>query len=157
MTSKPAKPEPIRFDDLPPGTWTGQIRVRFADCDPAGIVYFARHFELVHGIVEDWFEEAIGISHADIIGVWRVGLGYAHAEADFFSPAFDGDRLVAAVMVGRIGRSSIGLTVAAWRDLVAVLTAQLVLVTTSLETHSVIDIPRKLRTLASRQTCSAGH
>ena len=154
MTATPVRPEATPIHDLPAGAWTGQARVRFAHCDPAGIVYFARHFEIVHGVIEDWLREALGLSHADIIGRRRIGLGYAHARADFFAPAFAGDRLEAAVLVGRIGRSSMALTVPAYRDGTPVLKAELVMVTTSLDTHTVIELPDDLRAAASRYAAS---
>ena len=30
--------------------------VRFADCDPAGIVFFPRLLEMVNDLIENWFE-----------------------------------------------------------------------------------------------------
>ena len=32
-----------------------QIEVRFADCDPAGIVFYPRYFEMFNGLVDVWF------------------------------------------------------------------------------------------------------
>ena len=33
------------------------VKVRFQHCDPAGIVFYPRYFEMVNAVVEDWFEE----------------------------------------------------------------------------------------------------
>lgn len=144
------RPAAIAFDALPPGTWTGSARIRFSHCDPAGIVYFARYFEIVHGVIEDWMEDALGLSHAVLTATRRIGLGYAHAEADYFTPGFDGDRLQAAVILGRVGKSSIGLTVPVYRDRTPLLSARLVMVTTSLIDHTVIPIPDDLRNALMR-------
>ena len=75
---------------LPDHLWT---RHPFAHCDPAGIVYFASHFDILNGVVEDWFGEGLGLDYHDIVGRRRVGLGYVHASADFRLPARMGDRL----------------------------------------------------------------
>ncbi len=40
--------------------WTTTVKIRFAHCDPAGIVDFAAHFDILNGVVEDWFSEGLG-------------------------------------------------------------------------------------------------
>ena len=50
---------------------TGQVftverRVRFADCDAAGIVFFPRYFEMLNGVVEDWFAGPLGASFREL-------------------------------------------------------------------------------------------
>ena len=37
----------------------GEVLVQFAHCDPAGIVFYARYFEIINEVVEDWFEDAL--------------------------------------------------------------------------------------------------
>jgi len=34
--------------------------IRFSHCDPAGIVYFPRFFDLAHSTMEDWFADGLG-------------------------------------------------------------------------------------------------
>ena len=63
------------------------VIIRFSHCDPAGIVYFPRAFDILNGVVEDWFGEGLGLDYHDIVGRRRIGLGYAHAECDFAKPA----------------------------------------------------------------------
>ncbi len=89
------------------------VKIRFAHCDPAGIVYFASHFDILNGVVEDWFVEGLGLDYHDIVGRRRVGLGYVHASADFRLPARMGDRLIYAVAVERVGTKSLPLRVTA--------------------------------------------
>lgn len=144
MSRGQLRPTPIEFASLPIGVWLGEIRIRFADCDPAGIVYFPRFFERVHGLVEDWIDDRLGLSHAGIIGQDRMGLGYAHASADFSTPGRDGDLLQGAVLVPRIGEHSLALTIPLYRSTTPILTMNLVMVTTSLETHTKICLPPKL-------------
>ena len=125
----------------------GPSSIRFSHCDPAGIVYFApRYFDLMNGVVEDWFGEALGIDrYHEMIGPRRTGLGYVSAGADFAKPGFMGDRLEFAVAVERIGRKSVALRVHAFRASEPMLQARLVIVTTSLVTHTSTVLPEDLR------------
>lgn len=125
--------------------WTTEVKIRFAHCDPAGIVYFASHFDILNAVVEDWFEGGLGLDYHDIVGRRRVGLGYAHASADFRLPARMGDRLVYAVAVERVGNKSIPLAVTARRDGAEVLTAKLTIVVTDLDRMVSIAIPDDIR------------
>ena len=129
--------------------WTTEVKIRFAHCDPAGIVYFASHFDILNGVVEDWFVEGLGLDYHDIVGRRRVGLGYVHASADFRLPARMGDRLIYAVAVERVGTKSLPLRVTAERDGAKVLTATLIIVTTDLDRMAAIAIPDDIRAAVS--------
>jgi 4-hydroxybenzoyl-CoA thioesterase len=133
-----------------PNVWRTTVPVRFSHCDPAGIVYFARYFDMLNGVVEDWFLEALQIDYYEMIGPRRVGLGYVSANADFKAPGRMGDRLECAVVVDRIGNTSMTLHVHVCRGDEVVLRAGLVIVTTSLVTHRAIAIPDDLRAAATR-------
>lgn len=136
---------PPPFEALPAAIWRGEVPIRFSHCDPAGIVYFARFFDLMNGAVEDWFAEALGLSYHDLIGPRRVGLGYGHVEADFLRPCRMGERLTFAIEVTRVGGASATLAVHGYRDGEAVLGMRAVIVTTSLVEHRAIPLPDDLR------------
>lgn len=136
---------PPAWDALPAGVWRGEQPVRFSQCDPAGIVYFARYFDMMNSAVEDWFGEALGLPYATLIGPRRIGLGYGHAEADFLRPARMGDRLAFAILVERIGGASLGLAIHAYRDAEAVFASRPVIVTTSIVEARPTPIPDDLR------------
>jgi 4-hydroxybenzoyl-CoA thioesterase len=135
---------------LPAAAWRGDQKVRFSHCDPAGIVYFARYFDLMNGAVEDFFSEALGLSYAEFIGPRRVGLGYGHVEADFARVAAMGEILTFAILVERIGNASLALAVHAYRGEEPILTMRSVIVTTSLVEHRAIPIPDDLRAALAR-------
>jgi 4-hydroxybenzoyl-CoA thioesterase len=141
--NRPAERTPASA--LPAGAWRTVLPVRFSHCDPAGIVYFPRYFDMINGVVEDWFAGALGLPHHHFIRDRRIGLGPAHAEADFMKPGFLADELVFAVLVDRIGNSSLALSVHAHRGEEPVLSAGMVIVTTSLVEHRAIRIPDDLR------------
>ena len=44
-----------------------EVLVRFAHCDPGGIVFYARYFEMINGVVEDWFEDALEASFSGLL------------------------------------------------------------------------------------------
>jgi acyl-CoA thioesterase FadM len=125
--------------------WSTTVAIRFSHCDPAGIVYFARHFDILNNVVEDWFVEALGIDYYHVVGNRRVGLGYVHAASDFVAPARMGDRLVYAVTVERIGNKSISLRIVATRAATKILSASLVIVTTALDRGTSIPVPDDIR------------
>jgi 4-hydroxybenzoyl-CoA thioesterase len=125
--------------------WITSVTIRFAHCDPAGIVYFASHFDILNTVVEDWFIEALGLDYHDIVGRRRVGLGYAHASADFRLPARMGDRLIYSVAVERVGGKSLPLRIMAQKTGSEVLSARLTIVTTDLDRMTAIPIPDDIR------------
>ena len=140
-----ARRAPLALTALPDAAWRASRLVRFSHCDPAGIVYFARYFDLLNGVVEDWFAGRLGLDYHAFIGPRRIGLGYAKADADFHAPSRMGDRLTVAVLVERVGGSSLLLAIHAYREEEPILTASLVMVTTSLKIHRAIPLPDDLR------------
>jgi acyl-CoA thioesterase FadM len=48
------EPEPIADDPTMNETFVHEQLIRFSHCDPAGIVYFPRFFDLAHATMEDW-------------------------------------------------------------------------------------------------------
>ena len=151
-----ARTAPLPLDALPARAWRGAVRVRFSHCDPAGIVYYARYFDILNGVVEDWFDEALGLSYAAFIGPRRVGLGYARAQADFAAPATMGDALTFAVLVARVGGASLALDIHGYRGETPILTARPVIVTTSLTEHRAIPLPDDLRAAVEGYQASCG-
>ena len=148
--SNTERPAPPAFADLPAGTWRTDVPVLFSHCDPAGIVYFARFFDLANGVVEAWFAASLGLSYAEFIGPRRVGLGYAAVSAEFSRPARHGDTLTFAVLVDRIGGASLGLSIAVYRAAEPILLIRMTIVTTSLVAHKAIPIPDDLRAALAR-------
>ncbi|WP_376711591.1 acyl-CoA thioesterase [Bradyrhizobium altum] len=119
--------------------------VRFSQCDPAGIVYFADYFDIANGIIEDWFPASLGLRYHEFIGPRRTGLGFASARCDFVRSCKMGDELTFALLIESIGRSSIRLLMYAYRNLEPVLGMSLVIATTSMLENISIPIPDDLR------------
>ena len=150
MTVERPRLAPPPYASLHPGVWRVETPIRFSHCDPAGLVYFARYFDILNGVVEDWFSAALGLSYAEFIGPRRIGLGYAGLAADFVQPGFMGDRMTVAVLLGRTGASSIALQLPFYRDGEPILMAAVTIVTTSLTEHRAIPVPDDLRSALAR-------
>ncbi len=93
---------------------TGQVftvdrRVRFADCDAAGIVFYPRYFEMLNGVVEDWFAGPLGISFRELHQERHVSVPTAAVEARFIAPSRLEDELNFELSVTRLGGASCGL------------------------------------------------
>jgi 4-hydroxybenzoyl-CoA thioesterase len=88
-------------------TFSKERLIRFSHCDPAGIVYFVNFFDMVGGVVEDWFREAIGVPFQEMHLERRIGFPIVRTGCEFFRPVHLGDTLVLELGIARLGRSSI--------------------------------------------------
>lgn len=126
-------------------TFSKERLIRFSHCDPAGIVYFVNFFDMVGGVVEDWFREAVGLAFQEMHLERRVGFPIVNTGCEFFRPAHLGDTLVLELAVARLGRSSIEFRV---RGSVAgdeKFRARHKVAMVSLETFRSIPIPEDMR------------
>ena len=93
-----------------PRVYRSRIQIRFAHCDPAGIVFYPRYFEMLNGVVEDWFAEELGFPFQEIL---KSGLGIptVHLNVDFTAPSRLGDELGVTLAVTALGSSSVTIEV----------------------------------------------
>lgn len=87
------------------------LPLRFAHCDPAGIAYYPRYFELCDAAIEDWTAAVLGIDRREMHLERGLGLPTASLQAEFAAPSRLGDVLDFTVSVTRAGRSSVDLAV----------------------------------------------
>jgi 4-hydroxybenzoyl-CoA thioesterase len=134
------------------GRFLRERRIRFSDCDPAGIVFFPQYFVMLNGLVEDWVDDALGLGYRNVVVGRRVGLPTVRLEADFKAVSYLGDPVVLSLEVERLGQRSLTLQVRCMgnSDHDLRMGVRQVIVTTSLETHRPIDIPDDLRTAIER-------
>ena len=121
------------------------VKVRFADVDPAGIVFYPRYFEMLNGAVEDWFEQALGLDFKSMHLVEKIGIPTVKLEALFLAPSEIGEELSVTITPREVGRSScaIGVTFSgAGRER---LRADIVLVCMDLATQRSIAWPEAVR------------
>ncbi|MFC6761723.1 acyl-CoA thioesterase [Sulfitobacter porphyrae] len=82
-------------------------KVKFRHCDPAGIVFYPRYFEMMNDTVEDFFEKVALLPFSGM--QQKCGIPTAGIEAQFQAPSRLGDQLEIALTITRLGRSSLGL------------------------------------------------
>lgn len=127
--------------------FTARRRVRFSDCDPAGIVFFPQYFVMLNGFVEQWFDEALGLPYAQLIAQRGIGLPTVRLEAHFTAISRHGDDLDLRLGVEKLGRSSLLLVheFRAGGSGEPRLRAHQALVCTSLATHRAQPLPNDIR------------
>ena len=122
-----------------------QELVRFGHCDPAGIVFYPRYFEMLNAVVEDWFTLGLGVDYAQLLGPRRVGMPSVRLSAEFKRVSRMGDHLTQRIAINKLGRSSLGLTIQFDGNDGCRVVFEQVLVCTSLETHMAQALPPDLR------------
>ncbi|WP_213981168.1 thioesterase family protein [Sphingomonas sp. dw_22] len=83
--------------------------LRFAHCDPAGIAYYPRYFELCDAAIEDWSAQVLGCDRRTMHLELGIGLPTVDLHAVFTAPSRLGDSLDIDVTVIRVGNSSVDL------------------------------------------------
>jgi 4-hydroxybenzoyl-CoA thioesterase len=88
-------------------------KVLFQHCDPAGIVFYPRYFEMINAVVESWFENALKVSFADLHFDRNLAIPTVNIKTEFLSPSRLGDMLDLTLEVVKIGGSSLNLKIQA--------------------------------------------
>ncbi len=127
-----------------------QDRVRFGHCDPAGIVYFPRYFEMLNALVEDWFTQGLGVDYAELLGRRRIGMPTVSLASDFQRISRMGDLLAQRITIRKLGRTSLALAISFDGPDGTRVAFEQVLVCTSLDTHKPQPFPDDLRAALER-------
>ncbi|SAL29228.1 acyl-CoA thioesterase [Caballeronia humi] len=119
--------------------------VRFQHCDPAGIVFYPQYFVLFHEVLEDWFNDGLGVDYAQFIGTERLGIPTVNIHAEFIAPSKHGETLRFGLQVQGVGTSSIKLRLTArvGAELRAKIDQTVVLF--SLENRCKVEVPADLK------------
>jgi len=87
------------------------VRIVWGDCDPAGIVYYPRYFEMFDASTTALFERALGMTKFQFVKAFD-SLGYPMVDtrARFVVPTRYGDDVVIETTITEIKRSSFSVT-----------------------------------------------
>ncbi|HEY2137367.1 MAG TPA: thioesterase family protein [Xanthobacteraceae bacterium] len=87
------------------------VRIVWGDCDPAGIVYYPRYFEMFDTSTTALFERALGMTKYQFLKAFH-SLGYPMVDtrARFLLPTRYGDDVVIETTISEIKRSSFNIT-----------------------------------------------
>jgi len=83
-----------------------QVEVRFRHCDPAGIVFYPRYFEMINDFVEEWFDKGMGLPFHALHVDRHIGTPMASVTCDFSAPSRWHEQLCQTLQVQRIGGAS---------------------------------------------------
>jgi len=120
-------------------------RIHFCHCDPAGIVFYPRYFELITAVQDDWFNEALGIDYAALHQARGIGTPTVHLDCNFTHPSFLGEDIVFCWSVEELGRSSVTCVVTATHEGELRLRAKIVLVFVERESGRATPVPDDVR------------
>lgn len=83
--------------------------VMLRDCEPSGIVFLPRYFDMIHTVLENWLDEALDWPISQVQGSDGLALPFVDVRAEFPAPSRLGDRLTWRLSVREVGRSSMWL------------------------------------------------
>lgn len=91
---------------MPALTNTTTVRIRWGDCDPAGIIFYPRYFEIFDNATAALFERALGITKFQMLSVYEfAGWPMVQTQARFLKPTRFGDDVTIDSSIA-FGRSS---------------------------------------------------
>jgi 4-hydroxybenzoyl-CoA thioesterase len=124
--------------------FTTSILVRFGDLDAAGIAYYPNLVNFLHEAFEDFFVGHVGRPYPE---VFREGIGFptVKVEMEFLSPVHYGDHVDIAVIVERVGRSSVQIRYEGSVGGRPVFRARNVMVVVDMKTFRPTPVPAGLR------------
>jgi YbgC/YbaW family acyl-CoA thioester hydrolase len=120
------------------------ILVRFGDLDAAGIAYYPRLVNFLHVTFEDFFAGHVGTPYPQ---VFREGLAFptVKVEMEYLSPVHYGDRVNVALVIEKLGRSSVQIRYEGSVEGRPVFKARQVAVVVDMGTFKPVPLPDWLR------------
>lgn len=93
-------------------SYSRTIQIEFNHCDPAGIVFYPRYFEMTNSVVENFFADEVGKSFAQMhLEGMQNGVPTVHIDADFMAPSRLGDKVLFTLIVRKLGGSSVAVEI----------------------------------------------
>ena len=87
------------------------IQIEFNHCDPAGIVFYPRYFEMVNSVIENFFADVVGRPFASMHFGADNGVPTVAMEAVFQRPSRLGDKVRFTLRVEKVGGSSVRMVI----------------------------------------------
>ena len=83
-----------------------RYQIEFGQCDPAGIVFYPRYFEMLNSVAENFFRDRLDCPFEQVVGGGN-GSPTVKVEAQFTAPSRLGDQVDLTLHVRAVGRSSV--------------------------------------------------
>ncbi len=88
-------------------TFTRTTRIEWSDCDPAGIIFYARYYDIFDVSTTMMLERALGMNKIEYLKAYNfLGHPLAETRARFLRPTRFGDDVAIETKVVACGRSS---------------------------------------------------
>jgi len=85
--------------------------VLFQHCDPAGMVFYPRYFEMINACIETWFGDKLLLSFKRLHLELGLSVPTVSTQTDFRAPSRLGDLLVFQLQVEKLGSTSLQLKI----------------------------------------------
>lgn len=96
---------------LPTRALTSTIPIRFAQSDPAGIVYYPEYLRMFDDLFDDWMSDTLGLPYADYLLNTDQMFPLLHMDIDFETPRRMGQTISLTLILTHVGRSSFKYTI----------------------------------------------
>ncbi len=126
-------------------SWQTSRLVEFQHCDPAGIVFYPRYFEMINSVIEAFFREAIGYSFLPMHFRDHRGVPTVSIAVEFQTPSRLEDLLLFSLRVDRVGTSSLALALSATVENTPRMSVQTTLVRIDLKDGTPAPWPDEIR------------
>jgi len=137
----------LHLAEAPPAeAFVSRQLVRYSHCDPGGIVYFPRFFDMFNAALEDWFAQALDCPWGDdLMGRRNLSIPTLAIRAEFLCASRLGETLEYAVRPTRLGRSSFTVALSGGLSGAERLRAEWTMCVVSAGTFRPVPIPEDLR------------
>lgn len=124
-----------------------EIRVGWADCDPANIAYTGRIPAFALEAIDVWWEHHLGHGWYQINRDLGLGTPFVHLSVDFRSPITPDHRLICVVNPNKLGTTSVGFSVMGYQDNVLCFEGNFVCVFVKAPGLGKIPVPKQVETI----------
>lgn len=90
-----------------PRTFVQHYKVRFGEIDHAGVMYYPAFFDRMHQAFEDFWEDALGRTYAQVLDGDGVGFPVIDVHSSFRAPFRLGDVVRVEINALRLGTKSV--------------------------------------------------
>lgn len=125
--------------------YRSRYRIRFGDCDCAGIVFHPKAFQMTNTTTEDWFRKVLDTPFESMLSLGFL-FPIVHIECDFLAQMHVGDEIVKELAVKRVGTSSLEISIDFFRGSEKTFSCREVMVCIDVGTRRSKPIPEGLRT-----------
>ena len=132
--------------------FTRPYKIRFEDCDPAGIVFYPRYILMLHRFFEDWFDAGLGYSIGTINVGRKIGFPVVNLQVRFQKPSRLEETLDWSLAVAGISGKALTLRINAACNGKQRLSIEMTVVAVDLAADNIVsrEIPADIRDQMSK-------